>query len=136
MNNEIINEIEALGGDAADSTWRWLLNTGPHGKNFTWSQTKKQSPGYVGVEHLAEIVDEKIEADSSFRNQALKVVRMALESSNTNILIRAIQIGAVLGEEKELITISSLTKHQDDLVVAHAKASYFYLKKHVNTMRR
>ena len=134
LNNDTINEIEFLGGNTTNPIWLWLLRNGPHGKDFTWGQTKNEPPGYVGVEHLERIVREKSSIDSSFNSEAKKVMRIALKSNNTNILIRAIQIGAVIGSESDLIIISALTKHQNDVVISNARASVFYLKKRLKVV--
>ncbi|MCP3675307.1 MAG: hypothetical protein GY829_12650 [Gammaproteobacteria bacterium] len=126
-------EIENLGGDFTKPEWQWLLNNGPHGTSFTWSQTKSEPAGCVGVELLEEFVQEKSENSDSFRKAAEVMITQALESNNTNILIRAIQVGAVIGSEKELKVISTLTKHPEDLVFKNAKASVFYLKKRLKS---
>jgi hypothetical protein len=61
MNSEIRIEIAELGGDITVQEWQWLINNGPHGNSFTWSQTKGEPPGYVGVEHLERIISEKMQ---------------------------------------------------------------------------
>ena len=129
MNTDIKNEIESLGGDYTEPVWQWLLNNGPHGNDFTWSQTKQEPPGYVGVEHLERIVEEKSINNPTFKVQVTKVINMALKSSNLDILVRAIQIGAVIGTEHELKIISELSAHNNPLVMKNVKACSFYLKK-------
>jgi hypothetical protein len=134
MNSEIRIEIAELGGDITVQEWQWLINNGPHGNSFTWSQTKGEPPGYVGVEHLERIISEKNANDPDFIYRTRKVVEIALKSSNLNLLLRAIQVGALVGSEKELATITTLIKHNDDLVRKHAKASVFYLKKRFKSL--
>jgi len=70
VKRELAEEIQRLGGDIGDPVWIWLVRNGPHGPSFTWNQTRKASPGYVGIEHLLSIVAEKEEIDRSFRNRA------------------------------------------------------------------
>ena len=135
MNTAAKNEIEALGGDFTEHEWQWLLNNGPHGYDFTWSQTKQEPPGYVGIEHLEEIVKEKSENNPAFKGRVAKVINLALKSRNTNILIRAIQVGSVIGTEHELKTISALSTHENPSVINNAKAGSFYLKKRLKEIR-
>ncbi len=129
MNVEIQNEIENLGGDFTKQEWQWLINNGPHSKDFTWSQTRSEPPSYVGIEHLERIVQEKIDNKTAFLSDAQKMVGWALKSSNTNVLLRAIQFSGVVGTATELKVISGLTKHTDSLISNNAKACAFYLKK-------
>ena len=58
ISKEAYEAVHAVGGDPTDDVWDWLMNRGPHGMVFMWSQTKRQPPGYVGIEHLQKIVDE------------------------------------------------------------------------------
>ncbi len=86
MNKELLEEIEALGGNTADPIWQWLLNSGPHGPGFTWSQTRREPAGHVGVELLRRIVEEKAQLQPSFCENAKVVVSMGLKSTNPNVL--------------------------------------------------
>jgi hypothetical protein len=129
MNKALIAEIHNLGGDPTDEVWRWFLLNGPHGLTFTWRQTKKEPPGYVGVEHLQTIVTEKEERDPSFPDRARAVVRLALSSSDWNVIRRAIQVAAVVGDESDLHRLIALTAHNLKEVASDAKAGAFYLKK-------
>ncbi len=133
MNSEEVQEIARIGGDSTKPEWQWVLNNGPHGEYFTWSQTKNEAPGFVGVELLEKFVDERTQNSDSFREDAEIMIAQALQSHDINILIRAIQVGAVVGSEKELDAISSLTKHSESLVFKNAKASVFYLKKRLKS---
>ena len=129
MNRELAAEIHRLGGDVGDPVWLWLVQNGPHGPSFTWNQTRKEPPGYVGTEFLQRVVTEKEEIDPGFRVRAKTVIRKALLSDDVNFLRRAIQVAAVVGGEAELRQISALTKHEVELVAADARASAFYLRK-------
>lgn len=129
MNAEIINEIENIGGDPTKQEWRWLINNGPHGKDFTWSQTKGNPPGYVGIEHLERIIQEKMDTRPAFLEEAQEMVALALKSSNSTVLLRAIQVSGVVGSAKELKIISGLVTHIEPLISSNAKACAFYLKK-------
>jgi hypothetical protein len=131
-----MEEVAELGGDPADPVWLWLLKRGPHGPSFSWGQTRRQPPGYVGVEHLQEIVEEQTDIDPSFVSRAKKVVAMALTSESPEVLRRAIQVAAVLGGEKELKAISGMVKHTDASVAADARASAFHLKKRLKSTTR
>ena len=121
--------ILEVGGDPTDLIWEWLAVKGPHGAGFTWGQTKAEPAGYVGVEHLEQIVIEQESADPGFRARARNVVKLALKSSDVSLLRRGVQVAAVVGGEEELDRIQSLTTHQDSAVAAHARASAFYLKR-------
>jgi hypothetical protein len=129
MNPDVANEIRVLGGSVSDSVWSWMIRNGPHGPSFTWSQTKTEPPGYVGIEHLERIVDEKQAAEKDFKEKALKVVRSSLQSNNEEILVRAIQICAVVGTRDEIRNIGKLVDHGSELVSKNAKACSFYMKR-------
>lgn len=133
MSVEIHNEIENIGGDLTKPEWQWFINNGPHGKDFTWSQTKEKPPGYVGIEHLERIIQDKIDIRAMFLHEAREVVGLALKSSNTNILLRAIQVSGVVGLFKELKTISGLVNHVEPVISNNAKACAFYLKKRLKS---
>lgn len=123
-----IDELVALGGNPSDSIWEWFLRRGLHGPGFTWSQTRREPPGYVGVEHLHEIVEEMSDIDPEFPVRAKSIVTMALASDNFEILRRAIQVAAVIGGEDELRAVSRFKDHHDSAVSADARASAFHLK--------
>jgi hypothetical protein len=129
MNNALTAEIRRLGGDPTDETWRWFLRNGPHGESFTWSQTRGEPPGYVGVEHLQAIVAERMQTDPTFITRAMQVVGLAFSSTDRNFLCRAIQVASVIGTESELKRIAPFASHEDSVVAAHARAGVFYLKK-------
>lgn len=129
MNSALTTEIRRLGGDPTDETWRWFLRNGPHGNSFTWSQTRGESPGYVGVEHLQAIVAERMQIDSSFVARANHVAELALSSTDQNFLCRAIQVTSVVGAESELKRLAPFSFHENPVVAAHARAGVFYLKK-------
>jgi len=129
MNPDISNEIRSLGGSVSNSVWIWMVRNGPHGPCFTWSQTKTEPPGYVGIEHLERIVEEKQITEKDFKEEALKVVRSSLQSNNEEILIRAIQICAVVGTREEIRNIDKLAGHDSALISKNAKACSFYMKR-------
>jgi hypothetical protein len=121
--------IHAVGGDPTEPEWEWLALKGPHGDAFTWRQTKNEPAGYVGVEHLEQIVAERHESDPSFLTKARGVVSKALGSNDVGLLRRAIQVGAVVGADEELRLIQILRDHENARVVGDAKAAAFYLKR-------
>ncbi|MBL0379682.1 MAG: hypothetical protein JKP90_08435 [Desulfofustis sp. PB-SRB1] len=129
MNNLIADEVRSLGGEPTDDVWLWLLERGPHGEDFSWSQRKNKPPGYVGVEHLQQIVQERNANDSSFSERAREAVTLALRADNPVILRRGIQVAAVVGGEPELVAVVGLAQSEIQKVAADAKASAFYLKR-------
>jgi len=129
LRKALSEEVLALGGDPADQIWLWLLLRGPHGPSFTWGQSRGEPPGYVGVEHLQEIVDEMASADPTFLEQAKMVAIKAMNSNNPNIIRRGIQVAAVVGARNELKVLASLKTHGDNDVSADARAGEFYLKR-------
>ena len=135
MKSELAAEIRRLGGDVGDDVWRWFVENGPHGSGFTWSQTRKEPPGYVGVEHLQRIVAEKEEIDSGFPVRARAIVGRALQSNHTSILRRAIQVAAVVGDEATLRSVSALTGHENEAIAGDARASVFYLRRRLGGKR-
>jgi len=135
ISASIASEIEKLGGSQSDDVWLWLTQNGPHGPSFTWSQTRESPPGYVGVVHLAKIVREKTEADSTFMERAESVIRAALHAKDEQLLRRAIQVAAVVGSKDTLSEISGLTTHVNSLVAADARASQFYLRQRLRAAK-
>lgn len=129
MNSALTAEIRRLGGDPTDEVWRWFLRNGPHGNSFTWSQTRGEPPGYVGVEHLQSIVAERMQVDPSFVTRANHVAELALSSTDQNFLCRAIQVVSVVGSDSELKRLAPFTSHENSVVAAHARAGVFYLKR-------
>jgi hypothetical protein len=129
MSPSLSVEVERVGGDPSDPVWRWLLLNGPHGNSFTWSQTRSEPPGYVGIEHLECIVAEHVRITPDFLPQAQQAVAQAMASAWPDILCRALQVAAVVGSDAELQSMASLTSHEDASVSAHAKAALFYLKR-------
>lgn len=95
IGRALSEEVLRLGGDPSDPVWLWFLKRGPHGPSFTWGQTRREPPGYVGVEHLQEIVDENARSDASFIEKARSVVALALTSQEPQIVRRAIQVKVV-----------------------------------------
>jgi hypothetical protein len=131
MDRVIFNEITRLGGNPSDEIWIWLVTRGPHGPKFTWSQTKKEPAGYVGVNHLERIVGELAETIPSFEERARAIVNLAFESQLTDIVRRAIQVAAVIGGTEELQKIRQFDKSEFSAVASDARASAFYLKRRI-----
>jgi hypothetical protein len=129
MSPSLLVEVERVGGNPSDPVWQWLLLNGPHGNSFTWSQTRSQPPGYVGVEHLKRIVAEHVRITQDFLPRAQQAVAQAMASTWADILCRALQVAAVVGSGAELQSMASLTSHENASVSAHAKAALFYLKR-------
>ncbi len=132
MQNKLATEIHRLGGDVGDLVWQWFVRNGPHGPSFTWRQTRKEPPGYVGVEHLESIIADHEEHDPGFRDRVKSVVQKALSSYDMNLLRRAIQVAAVVGDQTELQRLSELTRHESEKVAADARASAFYLRRRLS----
>lgn len=129
ISKVLADAIRAAGGDPTEPAWDWFALRGPHGDGFTWAQTRKQPAGYVGVEHLEQIVAERQEADPTFHSRIRDVAKMALTSTDVELVRRGIQVAAVVGTEDDLQRIVNLTDHESAAVVADAKAGAFYLKK-------
>jgi hypothetical protein len=136
VNKALMDEIASLGGDPTDATWHWFVKRGPHGSSFTWGQTKGEPLGYVGVEHLQQIVDEQTRQNASFPERARSVVNSALNSKSPEMLRRAIQVAAVVGADTELKVVARLTGHEDNSVAADARASVFHLTRRLKALQR
>ena len=128
MNLSIANEVIRLGGDPTDENWIWLVTRGPHGPSFTWSQTRNQPPGYVGVVHLQEIVGELAASMPNFQERVLSAIGSALNSEVPELARRAIQVAAVVGGGRELQRVKDLASSQNAAVASDARACAFYLK--------
>lgn len=131
MNKFIAEEIYELGGDVTEPEWEWLLKNGPHGNDFSWSQTRKEPSGYVGVEHLQRIIDSKIKNDQNFKQKIRQIVNIALKSTSSEVVRRGIQVASLVGGREELNKIHQLTNSTHESVVKDAKASVFLLKREV-----
>jgi hypothetical protein len=132
MDRATLFDIDSLGGKPSDPIWQWLINKGPHGSTMTWSQTKNEPPGFIGVELLKQVVEEKQAADNDFNFKAKEMIQTAFKSDNSNILINAIQVCAVIGEtNNDLNMLSNFLNYPDILVQKHAKAATFYLKQKI-----
>ena len=129
MDKRISEELTAFGGDLTQPEWEWFLKRGPHGEDFTWGQTKNEPPGYVGVEHLKEIIESKISQEPHFIIKIRKVIGIALKSNNAELVRRGIQVASIIGESDELALVGTLTKHPSQEVVNDAKACIFLLKR-------
>ena len=130
MNRTLLSEVQRLGGDPADEVWRWLLRTGPHGPSFTWSQTNSEPAGYVGLEHLREIITEKADQDSEFRTRASGIARQALTSDHPVIVRRGLQVAGALALMNAIPKVKELMGHPNPNVAADARACLFVLREH------
>lgn len=129
MNSTIVNEIIRLGGDPSDEVWRWLATRGPHGNSFTWGQTRREPPGYVGVDLLRRVVEEYSQTTPDFSESARVVVRAALASEQPGLVRRAIQVAAVIGGPSEMHVVRQLVDTPQGEIAADARACVFYLTK-------
>ena len=128
MKQALYREIIEVGGDPNSTIWQWLVLRGPHGPDFTWSQTKREPPGYVGVEHLENIIAAQTEGDPLRPSAVRCVARMALRSNSSNILRRGIQVLAIVGDASDKQDIAQYVSHSDAAVAADARAANFYLR--------
>lgn len=125
---QLRSEIARLGGDPSDLVWHWFLFNGPHGQSFSWGATRNHPPGYIGLEHLKEIIAERSDADPSFIARAHAIAINSLGSVYPSLVRRAIQIIAVVGDVSDIEKIKALTTSENDLIKADAKACIFELK--------
>ena len=120
--------IESIGGDPTDLLWEWIAAYGPHGHHFTWGQTKREPPGYVGVEHLEKAIDERDVSSLGHREELRKRVSRGLGAADEGLLRRCIQIASIVGSREELDVLVVLGTHADGTVAADARAAAFHLK--------
>ena len=128
-----MQEVERLGGDRSNTVWFWFVHRGPHGRDFSWSQTKQNPSGYVGVEHLERIIQEEEMREPGFVEQTRQVVGKAFDSDDCDFVRRAVQIGAIVGEQAELERIIQLATHENDDISKDARAAMFYMKKRLRS---
>lgn len=128
MPRTLANAIHLVGGDPTEHLWEWIAVYGPHGSAFTWSQSRNEPSGYVGVEHLERIVADREQAEPGLRRRLLSRIVVALSSSEPSLLRRSIQLAAVVGTESEVPCLQTLRSHPDEEVAADAKAATFYLR--------
>lgn len=95
MNRALANEITWIGGVQqmrCGSGWQRVGRTAP-----TSLGVKPAEPaGYIGINHLQEIVDELVLSVESFRDRAVPVVNFAFRSELPELTRRAIQVAAVV----------------------------------------
>lgn len=123
-----MDAIRSVGGDPTDLLWEWLGAYGPHGSSFSWSQTRSKPPGYVGIEHLEEIIAEREASTPGHREKLRQIVRLGLEASDISLLRRSIQVAAAVGGAEELERLVSLSSASDEKVAADARAAAFHLR--------
>lgn len=128
MNSQLVGEVLRLGGNPADPVWHWLLLRGPHGSSFTWSQSRREPAGYVGLELLRRVIQEHEAVDEQFGQNALAVARCALASTDPVTVRRGIQVIGAIGGKDEIAAISELSDCPDIAIRADAKACLFELK--------
>lgn len=131
MNQLFLNEILRVGGDPADEIWIWLVTRGPHGRDFTWGQTRREPAGFVGVNLLERVADEMATTVPKFKERARLILRMAFHSELPELVRRAIQVAAVVGGNVELELIRSFITSSIPEIAADAKACSFYLKRRI-----
>jgi hypothetical protein len=107
MNSFLRDQITAVGGDPRDERWNWFATRGPHGSSFTWSASRSNPRGYVGLEHLEGVIAELMRADAAFLGWLRRAARAVLGTcaANDEFLRRAIQILAVVGEPGDISLI-------------------------------
>jgi hypothetical protein len=127
MNASLSSEVRGLGGDPTDKLWRWFMMRGPQGPSFSWSQKKIDPPGYVGLEHLREVVAERAAQDPTFLVRARAIARKALTSGHNDVLRRGLQVSAALSLRDVAATVQELTQHSDQFVASDAWACLFLL---------
>jgi hypothetical protein len=128
LSRATADAIARIGGDPTDLLWEWIASYGPHGAHFTWAQTKREPPGYVGVEHLEQVISEKEMASPGHRNELRDRARLGLASSDDGLLRRCIQISSVVGGNDELETLIGLIE-MDGVIGSDARAAAFYLRR-------
>ena len=119
--------IRAVGGDPTTHEWEWVASAGPHGRTFSWSQQRQSPPGYVGIEHLERVLQEREQQSEGFLLRVRDCVAMALQSEDEDLLRRAIQVSAALGFAAALPRIRMLAADSRTLVASDARASAFLL---------
>ena len=129
MTRVMMDEVECLGGDPASEVWSWLIENGPHGNDFTWSQTRKEPAGFVGVELLEQFASELADDGPDFWIDARQAASLAMRSRLAPLIRRGIQVAAVVGGRREFAQISELTGSEETKVAADARAAKFYLKR-------
>jgi hypothetical protein len=131
MNQELVREVERLGGDPANPTWQWFLMMGPQGSDFTWGQGRREPAGYVGLELLRRVISELEAANPRFSTEARSVARCAIHSAVPLFVRRGLQVLGVVGIEADLLEIESLRGHADAAVASDARACAFELQRSV-----
>ena len=131
MNTALADEISRLGGEPSDEVWSWLATRGPQGPSFSWGQTKGNPAGYVGVQHLEQVVDGLELSIPAFRERARRAIQAAMASRLPELARRAIQVASVLGGEAELRQVQALASSPEPSVAADAKACAFLLKRRI-----
>ena len=129
MNRDMIEEIEDAGGDPLHPTWVWFTEDGPHGPRLTWSHTREEPPGYIGINHLKDVVMDMSDSDKTFSQGLKEVVAIALRTGHPELIQRGIQVAAASGLISELDTIIRLTNNPVDSVAKTARAGAFHIKK-------
>jgi len=126
--NERRERPDRNAGDRSDPAWEWFASRGPHGAQFTWSASRTGPPGFVGLELLRQVIEERTAAEPDFPQRVRDIALDSLGSSDSALIRRALQVLAVVGQEPDLRAIHAFTSDTDELVSGDAKASHFELK--------
>lgn len=130
MRRPIALHITQLGGDPGDEVWRWFTTNGPHGSTrFNWSKAKNQPGAYVPFEHLQQIVAEQATQIDDFERRACDICALALRSTSSDFVVRALQIAAAIEAVDLLEEILPLMSSLNGDVAAHARACVHQLRR-------
>src|SRR5437868_6423422 len=103
--------VMEAGGDPSDEAWYWFMCRGPHGPTFTWGVSHQGPPGYVGLELLRKVIDERTALEADFPERLRAIARAAVGSSDAEVVRRSLQVLAVVGHMEDIPLIEGLVTH-------------------------
>ena len=109
--------------DPGDPVWHWFIFNGPHGSQFKWHSEVPAVPR--DIELLNEFIARNTESNAAFADSARAIALRALQSENTTLVRKGIQVLAVLGTETDLELVVPFTKHPQPTVAVDARCCLF-----------
>jgi hypothetical protein len=112
----------AMDKSATDTVWYWFLRRGPHGSSrFRWTRGGIHSD----IDLLHRVIREWSETDSAFPEKARGIALEAIESGSPEMIRRAIQVLAVVGESADFPVVKRFLQHADERIAADARCFFF-----------
>lgn len=103
------------------SVWHWFVCNGPHGDAFTWHREHGRS----GVDLLTRSIYERESTQPGFQERARLTALEALKADDAMLVLKGIQVLAVVGSGADIQDLGTLMNHPDARVPANVRSASF-----------